>query len=1143
MGSKATKPKDCFSAQIGTIKTLQQAARIMKITAILLLGTCLHVYAVGFGQKVTLTESDAPIETVFKKIEQQTKLKFLYTDHVIKDAKKVSINIKDAPIEEALSFCFKEQPFDFEIKEKTIVIRPKRKGNADEDKPLPPIDISGRITDEEGNPLQGANVKVKGTMTGTTTNSDGVFVLKQVNENAELEISYIGFQTIFISIKNKTAITLSLKRAETSLQEVIINKGYYTETRKLSTGNVGRITAKEIDKQPVNNPLLALEGRVPGLFITQANGLPGAGVKVRIQGQNSLTNGNAPLYVIDGVPILPDIPPGNALGPLGNSGEQIIGQGNTGTGSALSFINASDIESIEILKDADATAIYGSRAANGAVLITTKKGKAGKMSLDINAQHGWGKVTRTMKMLDTRQYLDMRYEALRNDGLIASSNPSASGIFTYAPDLTLWDTTRYTDWKKILIGGTAEYTNISASITGGSIAAQYRIGGTFQKETTVFPNDYSDQKASVHFNLNNSSSSQKFKFQLSASYLADNNHLPNQDLTEAALLLAPNAPSLYNDDGNLNWEPNSSGTSTWKNPLSQMYQTYEVKTTNLVGSANISYKILPGLEVSSNFGYNNILAKDFQGNALLAEKPEDRPFRTRMATYGNRNVNTWIVEPKLNYKISFGNSKIDLLAGSTFQETNTDASLISGINYNNDEVLKNPAAAGSLTSAGQVNSLYRYNAIFGRFNYNFKEKYIINLTGRRDGSSRFGDNNKFHNFGGVGLAWIFSQETFLKKLNFLSFGKLKGSYGTTGNDQIGDYRFLSLYSTLNVPISYQGTVALTPGEIQNAYLAWEETRKFSFGIELGFFSDRIILNANYNRNRSSNQLLDYKLPNITGRSSVLTNFPATVQNTGWELAVSTVNFKSQNVSWSSNINLTIPRNKLIDFPKIESSTYATSLIIGEPVNVQRVYHFAGVDPATGLYLVADKNGNPTTTPSPTTDRTVFVSTFSDYYGGFQNSLQFHGFELDIFFQFVKQSGTSRVFSNASVNPPGWFASIFGWGNQPSSIYDEVRWQKAGDNATLQRFTTNTILGSRLSRATGSDANFKDAAYARLRNASLSWEVPASWRQKIKLQSLRLHIRAQNLLTISNYKGLDPENQSFTSLPPLRMITVGFKAEL
>ncbi|HEX4850221.1 MAG TPA: TonB-dependent receptor plug domain-containing protein, partial [Puia sp.] len=581
--------------------------------------------------------------------------------------------------------------------------------------------VHGVVKDAKGAPLGGATVTNKNSKASTATDADGSFSIN-ASEGDILVISFVGYDKIEIKITSSTtALVVSSDRQEdlseidqsngfrpgqtlslssslnivlsqkiSSLTEIVINKGYYKEQKKFSTGNVSKVTSKDIEQQPVLNPLLALQGRVPGLFITQANGLPGSGVTVRIQGQNSIGKGNDPLYVIDGVPYISQLPSTFLSSPLGSSGGPVINGVQSGSGNPLSYINPGDIESIEVLKDADATAIYGSRAANGAILITTKKGIAGQTKLDVNLQAGGGKVTRTLDLLNNPKYLEMRREALRNDGLsIGSTDYDINGT---------WDTTRYTNWQKELIGNVARYNNIQVNVSGGTSNLQYLIGGTFRQETYVFPGDFVDNKGSVHFNVNNVSKNQKFKISLSGNYLIDNNKLPSTDLTNIAITLAPDAPELYNSNGSLNWEPISSGSSTvstWANPLANLLRVYKTKTNNIISSVNLSYKIFSGFEVSSNFGFTDLQAVESRISPIIAFPPEKRADALRTTSYANNSVTSWIIEPQINYRRSFKNGKLEALVGTTIQQNNTNGFTLTGIGYNSDLVLEDLQSATS----------------------------------------------------------------------------------------------------------------------------------------------------------------------------------------------------------------------------------------------------------------------------------------------------------------------------------------------------------------------------------------------------------------------------------------------------------------
>ncbi|HVS98693.1 MAG TPA: SusC/RagA family TonB-linked outer membrane protein [Puia sp.] len=1099
----------------------------MRLTAILLLAGFLQVTARTAAQTVTYSAREIPLVRAFSIIEKQTGYVFFYDEADLQGAKPVSIRWKNTPLAEALDSLLAGQSLAWQINGKIIAIARKQIATEVGRSAIPAGDIRGRVVDSTGSPIAGASVLVKGTQRGAATDAKGEFVIKGVEGGVTLVVTYTGYEPRQYKYSGQTGVTILLERSTSPLDQIQVI-AYGTTTQRFSTGNISTVKSEDIEKQPVDNPLLALEGRVPGLFITQANGLPGAGVTVRVEGQNSISGGNDPLYVVDGVPYPSQLLTTTYGAPLGNSGGPVIGGVGSPGGNPLNYINPSDIESMEVLKDADATAIYGSRAANGAILITTKKGKAGQTKIDVNMQNGWGRVTKMLNLLNTQQYLQMRNEAKANDNsTIAASDYDLNGA---------WDTTRYTDWQKELIGGTAQYADIQSSVSGGTANTNFLVGAGYHRETTVSPGDFADKKGELHFNLNSASANQKFKLQLSGSYMVDNNRLPGNDLTPTAIRLAPNAPALRNKDGSLNWAPTSTGTSTWSNPLAGLNKYYQNKTYNLFSNAVVSYQVLRGLEIKSSFGYTNMQVNEFTPNPLSAVKPESRATATRSAIFVNNLSNSWIAEPQLHYNAVIRRGRLDVLLGTTIQQNNSNGQNMAGLGFLSDAVMQDIRSASSVQVNSSLNAVYRYNAAFGRINCVWEDKYIIDLTGRRDGSSRFGSVNQFHDFGSVGLGWIFSQEEWIRKnLRFLSFGKLKGSYGTTGNDQIGDYQFMDLYSAIgNVGNPYQGTVALLPNGIPNPYLQWEETRKWQVGANIGVCKDFLTIAIDYDHNRSSNELLPYSLPVITGFGNVTENFPATVENTSWEFSVLARAVRAGNFAWSSSINVTIPQNKLIDFPNLASSASASVLVIGQPVSILKAFHSLGVDPTTGKFEFSDKTGKTTFGPDYSSDRTVLINTLPKFYGGFENSFSYKGFYLDVLFQFVSQLGP-RYFYNNNAGA-GQFNG--GLGNQPVSVLN--RWQKPGDIAPIEKFSQNTTLNSAVFNERSSDYGYSDASYIRLKNLSLSWRFPDRLIRKAKMQYCQLYLHGQNLVTITNFKGLDPENRSTVSLPLLRILTIGVR---
>lgn len=709
----------------------------------------MQVSAATFGQKVTLMENNVTLERVFWEIHKQTGYDVLIKNTSFKTSQRINVKFKDTELDKVMDQVVKGTDLTYTIEDKTVVIKEKEKPSFFEkilDR-FNNIDVGGKILDENGKPLPGASVKVKATGKAVSADKDGRFFLRGVEEGAVLVVSFIGYLPKEVRASANMG-SIILEPSLSKLDEIQVI-AYGTTTQRLSTGNVTTIKADVIEKQPVNNVLLALQGRVPGLFIEQATGFAGTGVKVRIQGKNSINNGNDPLYVIDGIPFI------SQLLPLGNIASVQGKSGDNSFGNPLNFINPSDIESIDILKDADATAIYGSRAANGAILITTKKGKAGDTRVNLNLQSGWAKVPRKLNLMNSEQYLEMRREALHNDGIAAPDK----GPYVDSDLNGNWDTSRYTDWQNELIGGTAAYQDLNASVSGGSDRTTFLVSSGHHRETNVFPGNFSDNKTSLLFNFNNLSTNQRFKLGFSGSYMLDNNQLPMVDLTNNAMQLAPLAPALYNPDGSINWAPDASGNTTFiGNPIGYTFDSFLNKTNNLTSNMNLGYQIMPGLEFKSVFGYNKLNSNIIYKGLLQSVPPELLPYRQRMTYFTNNEVSSWSIEPQLTYIQNISKGKLEVLLGATISKKASLGSQISASGFSNDLVMEDILSASSINATSSISSTYKYNAIFGRINYNWEDKYMLNITGRRDGSSRFGPKSQFHNFAAVGSAWIFSNE-------------------------------------------------------------------------------------------------------------------------------------------------------------------------------------------------------------------------------------------------------------------------------------------------------------------------------------------------------------------------------------------------
>ncbi|MBZ9650866.1 SusC/RagA family TonB-linked outer membrane protein [Psychroflexus montanilacus] len=965
--------------------------------------------------------------------------------------------------------------------------------------PFQQNDITGVVEDPNGLPIPGVSVSLKNTITGTVTNQDGEYSITAPSDGT-LVFSYVGFKSLEQDINGQREINIQLEEDVAALDEVKINAGYYNTTKRNSTGNISRVTAEDIELQPVVSPIQALAGRMAGVSVVQNTGIPGTAPQIQIRGQSSLrtgfeNNGNLPLYIIDGVPV--DSSPINSFSGMTSAASRL---------DPLSTLNLSNIQSIEILKDADATAIYGSRGANGVILITTKNGENFNQKTRVSARiySGVSQVSQRLDLLNTADYIQLREEAFANDG--AEPTP------VRAEDLLLWDRERYTDWQENIFGGTAETTNANVMLSGGGKNTSFQMSNGYFKTGTVFPGDFGYQKWSSGLSLNHRSDDNKFKARVSVNYGVDvNNQFNSASFVSNALLLPPNAPALYNEDGSLNWED-----STWTNPLAETLNRSNAKTQQLVSNLGLSYEVVNGLLVKVNAGYTALNNEELVKNPIEALDPSFRDNAQARSSHSFTNRNSWIIEPQIDFQTTTGDLNIEALVGATFQEQRSKNLRASAVGYSNEQLVGNLAAAGSVFVSNNQEIQYRYNAIFARLGLNLKERYLLNFTGRRDGSSRFGPGKQFANFGAIGAAWIFTEENLFENLPWLSFGKLRGSYGITGNDQIQDYGYLATYSPTPAP------GGLFPTQLVNPDYSWETNNKLEAAVELGFLDDRIRIQASYFRNRSSNQLVGFPLPSISGFTSVQANLPATVQNTGLELDGSFISIQTPNWRWETNFNLTLPRNKLVSYPNIEDSPYANIYEVGEPLSIIKLYRYNGVDPETGLFEVEDVNEDGSINFE---DQVVNADVGRQYFAGLQNQVNYKNLSLSFLFEFVGQDGV-KFFRQAAGRMSNVFQSDF-----------DNRWRNPGDTGVTQRASQSIFNTFTHSNAFSSEYLITDASFVRLRTLALSYQLPV---KSSLIRSSRIIVTGQNLLTISDYKGLDPQSPGSDQLPELATITAGLE---
>jgi TonB-linked SusC/RagA family outer membrane protein len=1033
------------------------------------------------------------IYEVFDIIGQQTPCTFIYQSDIFKDFPKVELKKGTIKVSDLLAQCLPPSRFHITSTKDNYITITRRSGKAFQQNT-----IRGLVTDTLGIGMAGVNVLIKNTSKGTQTNFEGQYTIT-ASANDTLVFTYVGYKTQEVAVGSATILNVVMEVDAQALDAVVINAGYYKVSDREKTGSIGRVDAAQINKQPINNPLEALQGRVTGVDIVQNSGVPGGGFKIRIRGQNSLMAGNEPLYIIDGVPY----------------DSQSLSSGNTSAGiipfadvNPLNAINPASIESIEILKDADATAIYGSRGANGVILITTKKGKEGKTDIVFESSTGIAHTARRADLLNTQQYLEMRREAFANDGI--TEYPE------WAYDVNgTWDLQRDTDWQEVLTGGTANMRKLMGQVSGGSSNTQFLLSGQYQEETTVFPAEYVYDRLTVNTNLNHQGKEDRFKVVFTAGYTFEKNDLPKLDFTYEALHLPPNAPALYDEEGNLNWE-----NSTWTNPLGLTASTYQQDSKNLISNTVLSYTLFKNFEMKVNAGYGFSL---LQGETITPNTIYDpaygldSSYSTLVRSEGQRTY--WITEPQVQYEQHFCKSHWNVLIGTTFQENTSEQESVMGKGFPTNNFLDNMSAATTHTILEENTTQYKYHSLFGRINYSYDDQFFVNATGRRDGSSRFGPNNKYGNFGAIGTAWIFTKEG---KPSWLTFGKVRASYGVAGNDQIGDYQYLRTYAIQDYP--YDGNIGIGPARLYNPNFKWEKITKREAALELAFIENKIALSVAYYNNRSSNQLVDYALPGTTGFTNIQANLDAEIENSGLEFELNGVLAQNDDFTWNSAFNLSLPRNRLLAFPGLDNSTYSNRYVIGEPLTIAKLYESQGVNPETGLFEFTDYNGDGAITSE---DKQYIADLTPKFFGGLTNSLVYRNWSLDFHFQYMKRKGYNQYrFSD----PPGIML------NQYNSVMD--RWQQPGDDAPMQRFTTGADYDAYLaySRFTQSSGIISDASFIRLRSLQLAYHLKFS---KESSSSCRIYLQGLNLLTFTNYEGGDPE-QTSSFLPPLRRISFGTK---
>ncbi len=1093
-----------------------------KQLGLLLLIAAMGLPLKGLSQTMNYSSKKVTLQQVFAEIKKQTSHVVVFNPEQVDVTQTVPVNAHNQPLDAFMKTLLAKTPLNFTIVGTTIVVFRKTDTPPELNTPPAAVEITGVAYDEKtSQPIPGVSVFASASNKGTQTNDKGVFSLKNLKDAEILTFSSIGYEKVSMAAGQPGVMMyVKMKVATNELDQAVV-QGYGVTSKRLATGNITRVSGAEIAAQPVMNPLQALQGKVPGLLITQTSGYANSPVRLEIRGRNSLGKGflSDPLYIIDGVPLTvlnvtsftKNTSPGFVQGGLSVTGGQ----------SPLFGLSAKDIESIEVLKDADATAIYGSRGANGVIIITTKRGKTGKTTLSIDAKEGIVTVPRKWQLLDTRQYLQMRREAFKNDGV----TPNVGN----APDLTLWDTTRYTNWQKEVLG-TGKLTTVSASLSGGDSRNTFYVGANYGRQVDILNKSGASQKASLMSRLRHSSVDQKFSIMVGttigytkADAIANN---------PAVMYLAPNAPPAFDSKGDLNYaEWNASPGVIF--PFAYLLQKNNNQTNQFDGNMEIRYELFKGLIFSTTGGYSYVSGNNSSFIPIASQNPILNPVGS--AFFGNTRNTNWILEPQLAYSRFVGKGDLSVQVGTSYQSAATNGSTIIGFGYGDDALLGSISNAPIQTATENV-ARYKYAAVFGRISYNWDNKYMMNLNARRDGSSRFAPGRQYGDFGSVGLGWILSEEPWMKTVlpSWVSFLKLRGSYGITGGDgSIGDYQYLSQWgaalSGTMLMSKYDGIQPYAPIHAMNQDYHWEANKKMEGALTASFLNDRISLEVAHYRNRTNDQVTSLPTPLFTGFGSVTANWAAVVQNSGWEGILRANLVQQKDLSWSVSFNISRNRNKLVAYPGLEQSPYYGVYKIGQSLSTQYFLHYLGVDPLTGKHSFVDYNkdgkldiAQPNPDATVTADRYVAIDIAPKYYGGFSSQFTVKGITLDLFFDYKKQLGTDPF---AGIVPGGLT-------NLPLEALNN-HWSRPGDNAKYASYSA-----SGASYLSVSDGAFIDASYVRLRSLSISYSLPDKLVKRARMESCRVFMQGENIFTITRYPGLDPDQQDLLALPAPRTIIGG-----
>lgn len=1028
------------------------------------------------AQKVTLDFRHAKLEHVMSEITEQTGYQFNYSQPVVDPGKFVSISVKKAKLEQALDILFGNTDVEYTIKDKRIFLtarKSKDTGKTEKQK------VSGVVTDQNGEPVIGASVVLRGNKTGVVTDIDGVFVLPGVTPGALVDISSVGYMgTTVRADRPELRVTLA---EDTKLLDEVVVIGYGQMKRKDITTAVSVVSTKDIDERPIVSAAQALQGKAAGIQVVQPSGAPGSGLAIRVRGATSVQASNEPLYVVDGMPT-----------------------------DEISSLSPNDIESMQVLKDASSAAIYGARAANGVVLITTRRGSSGVAKVKFSAYAGISRLGRKIKALDTEQYKELMADLGK--------------VSNVAPNIPA-DEHRYVDWTDLFFG-TGVNQNYQLSLQNGNERLQYFISGGYTDEKGIVKKAHFKR---YNFRANIDSRQTKWlTLGLNFSYSNTKGQWVRESsssMRAGSILSVINTPPFMQQ-----WDPANPGQydesaygSRILNPLAANAADNVTSTDFIKGSFMLNIDIYKGLKFKSTFGIDFYNERwDYFLDPFSTS--DGRSTKGRVEESSARNFE-WLFENILTYDRSWGGHNLSLLGGATQQRAQYKGSWMAGFDLSESYPdIHSIAAANQIDkdACGSGASAWSLASFLGRVAYNYESRYLLSANFRADGSSRFAPGHRWGYFPSVSAGWRISDESFMEPLRpAVNDMKIRVGWGMNGNQGgIGNYPYLATMSASRVPPTSDNLfpgMAITPYSAANKELTWEKTTQWNAGIDLSMFGTRVNFSIDAYYKKTTDLLLTVSLPSNVNLPGGITRNDGEMTNKGLEFNLSTQNFTGD-FSWTTDFNISFNRNKLtkLGLNKIyyydemyETREMAVVLKEGLPLGSFFGYVSDGVDPETGDIIYRDLNNNGTTDPG---DRTVIGCAQPDFIYGMTNTLSYKGLSFSFFLQ---GSQGNDIFNATRIDTEG----MTDFRNQSTAVLD--RWKRPGMITDIPR------VGN-VENVHNSTRFVEDGSYLRLKSVTLSYDLNKSLLRRMRLSKLQVYVTGQNLLTLTKYSGYDPEVNAFGS---------------